>query len=73
MHSLSWGLAGTVGPAAGGFLLASAPFGLWPAAAAICLVAALGALRTEPLVPDAVRRIPRTVPAPPVIDIAATD
>jgi MFS family permease len=73
VHSLSWGLAGTVGPAAGGFLLAWAPFGLWPAAAAICLVAAFGALRTEPLVPDAVRRIPRTVPAPPVLDVAATD
>ena len=30
VHSLSWGLAGTVGPAAGGFLLAAAPFALWP-------------------------------------------
>jgi len=36
VHSLSWGLAGTVGPAAGGFLLAAAPFALWPAASAVC-------------------------------------
>jgi MFS family permease len=71
VHSLSWGLAGTVGPAAGGFLLAAAPFTLWPAAAAVCLVAALGALRTEPLVPERFRRIPKTVPAPPVLDVAA--
>src|SRR3954447_25796006 len=73
VHSLSWGLAGTVGPAVGGFLLASAPFALWPAAAVVCLVAAAGSLRTEPLVPEAVRRIPRGVPAPPVLDVAATD
>src|SRR6478736_2049506 len=44
VHSLSWGLAGTVGPAVGGFLLAAAPFALWPAAAVVCLIAAAGAL-----------------------------
>jgi predicted MFS family arabinose efflux permease len=71
VHSLSWGLAGTVGPAVGGFLLASAPFALWPAAAVVCLVAALGSLRTEPLVPERFRRIPKTEPAPPVLDVAA--
>jgi MFS family permease len=72
VHSLSWGLAGTVGPAVGGFLLASSPFALWPAAAAVCLLAALGALRTEPLVPERFRRIPRSeAPAPPVLDVAA--
>ena len=37
VHSLSWGLAGTVGPAVGGFLLAVAPFALWPIAAFVCL------------------------------------
>jgi MFS family permease len=72
VHSLSWGLAGTVGLAAGGFLLAAMPFGLWPAAAVVCLVATFGALRTEPLVPEDVRRIPRTIPAPPVLDVAPT-
>jgi hypothetical protein len=56
----------------GGFLLASSPFALWPAAAAVCLLAALGALRTEPLVPERFRRIPRSEPpAPPVLDVAA--
>jgi MFS family permease len=71
VHSLSWGLAGTVGPAAGGFLLAAAPFTLWVIAASVCVVASLGALRTESLVPNRFRRIPRTEPAPPVLDIAA--
>jgi MFS family permease len=70
VHSLSWGLAGTVGPAVGGFLLASAPFALWPAAAVVCLIAALGALRTEPMVPERFRRIPKTEAAPPVLDVA---
>ena len=37
VHSLSWGLAGTVGPAVGGFILAAAPFALWPLAAGVCL------------------------------------
>ena len=71
VHSLSWGLAGTVGPAAGGFLLAAAPFALWAIAAGVCVVAALGALRSESLVPNRFRRIPRTEPAPPVLDVAA--
>jgi MFS family permease len=71
VHSLSWGLAGTVGPAVGGFLLAEAPFSLWLIAAGICIGAALGALQTESLVPDRFRRIPRAEPAPPVLDVAA--
>ena len=71
VHSLSWGLAGTVGPAAGGFLLAAAPFALWPVAAFVCLCAAGGALALEPRVPEEYRRIPRALPPePPVIEIA---
>jgi MFS family permease len=70
VHSLSWGLAGTVGPAIGGFLLAWKPFALWPAAAVVCAVAAAGALATEPHVPERFRRIPRTEPEPPVLDVA---
>jgi MFS family permease len=58
VHSLSWGLAGTVGPALGGLLLGVAPFALWPAAAAVCLVAAFGALALERLVPQRYVRIP---------------
>jgi MFS family permease len=59
VHSLSWGLAGTVGPAVGGFILAAAPFALWPLASGICLLAALGALALERYVPEGLRRIPR--------------
>jgi MFS family permease len=59
VHSLSWGLAGTVGPAAGGFILAAAPFALWPLASVVCVVAALGALAMERFIPPGLRRIPR--------------
>jgi MFS family permease len=59
VHSMSWGLAGTVGPAVGGFILAAAPFALWPLAAGVCLVAAGGALALERYVPPRLRRIPR--------------
>jgi MFS family permease len=58
VHSLSWGLAGTVGPAIGGFILAWRPFALWPLAAAVCLVASFGALAVERRVPDRDRVIP---------------
>ena len=59
VHSLSWGLAGTVGPAAGGFILAAAPFALWPLASAVCVLAVAGALAMERFVPPRLRRIPR--------------
>jgi len=59
VHSMSWGLAGTVGPAVGGFILAAAPYALWPLAAGLCLVAAGGALALERYVPPGLRRIPR--------------
>src|SRR5436190_5137019 len=68
VHSLSWGLAGTVGPALGGFILASEPFALWPAAAAVCVVSAFGALALERIIPPRLRRIPReeaSIPALP--------
>jgi MFS family permease len=72
-HSLSWGLAGAVGPAAGGFILAGAPFLLWPLAAGVCLCAAVGAVALEPRVPHSLRRIPkqRDEPEAPVLDVAA--
>ncbi len=59
VHSLSWGLAGTVGPAAGGFMLAAAPFALWPAASLVCLLALGGTLALERRVPERYQRIPR--------------
>jgi MFS family permease len=65
VHSLSWGLAGAVGPAIGGFVLAAAPFLLWPLAAVVCLIAAAGALALERRVPVRLRRIPRDEAAIP--------
>ena len=59
IHSLSWGLAGTVGPAAGGFILAAAPFALWPIAAGVCLLASAGALAMERYIPAGLQRVPR--------------
>jgi MFS family permease len=73
VHSLSWGLAGTVGPALGGLLLARAPFALWAAAAGVCLVALVGALALERRVPPSFRRIPRPEPSPAVLTPAAAD
>jgi MFS family permease len=67
LHSMSWGLAGTVGPAVGGFVLAAAPFALWPLAAAVCVVAAAGALALERFVPPRLRRIPREDAAIPAL------
>jgi MFS family permease len=73
VHSLSWGLAGTVGPAVGGFMLAAAPFALWPAAAVVCLVAGAGALALERFVPERLRRIPRGDAVIPILEPAAAD
>ncbi len=72
VHSLSWGLAGTVGPALGGFVLAGAPFALWPIAACVCLVAAIGSLGLEPRLPAELRRVPHTDAEPPVPLLAGT-
>jgi MFS family permease len=67
VHSLSWGLAGTIGPAVGGFVLAAQPFALWPLAAGVCAVSAVGALALERLVPVDLRRIPRSEASIPAL------
>src|SRR4051794_8330519 len=67
VHSLSWGLAGTVGPAVGGFVLAAAPFALWPLASGVCLVSAAAALALERYIPPGLRRIPRDEAAIPAL------
>jgi MFS family permease len=59
VHSLSWGLGGTAGPAIGGVILGAAPFALWPLAGLVCAGAAAGVLALEPHVPPHLRRIPR--------------
>ena len=58
VHSLSWGLAGFVGPALGGFILAAAPFALWPLASLVCVIAVVGVLRIERYIPAHLQRVP---------------
>ena len=58
VHSLSWGLAGFVGPALGGFILAGAPFALWPLASLVCVIAVVGVLRIERYIPAHMQRVP---------------
>jgi len=58
VHSLSWGLAGFVGPALGGFILAAAPFALWPLASVVCVIAMVGVLRIERYIPAHLQRVP---------------
>ena len=67
VHSLSWGLAGTVGPAVGGWILQDHPFALWPLAAAVCLVAAGVALVLDRLLPANLRRVPHAQSVEPLL------
>jgi MFS family permease len=64
VHSLSWGLAGAVGPAIGGAILDRAPFALWPLAACVLLVTAAGWFALQRFLPVPLQRIPRPEPAP---------
>jgi MFS family permease len=50
--SFSWQLGWLIGPAAGGFVLQHEPLALWPAAAAICLLASGYALALEHRIPE---------------------
>jgi MFS family permease len=67
LHSLSWGVGGAIGPAVGGLILAASPFAFWPVAAAVCLVAAAGALALDRRVPERLARIPRAEAAPGIV------
>ena len=71
VHSLSWGLAGTVGPAVGGWILERRPFALWPLAAGVCLVAAGVALALDRVLPARLRRVPRAEAQPVEEGLAA--
>jgi MFS family permease len=62
--SFSWQLGWLIGPAAGGFVLQSEPRALWPATAAICLLASAYALSLE-------RRIPAHLLLTPHVDSLA--
>lgn len=71
LHSMSWGVGGTAGPALGGLLLGAAPFALWPLAAGVCAFTAVAALATERHVPAALQRIPGREPLPPPVGAPA--
>jgi MFS family permease len=56
--SASWQIGWLIGPAAGGFVLQHEPLALWPAVAAICLLASGYALVLEAWIPEPLRRTP---------------
>ena len=70
LHSLSWGLAGAVGPAVGGAILDGAPFALWPLAAVALTVTAVGWFSLQRFLPARLQRIPHGEPETPVLDVA---
>jgi MFS family permease len=56
--SSSWQIGWLVGPAAGGFVLQHEPLALWPAVAAICVLASGYALALEQRIPERLRLTP---------------
>ena len=58
LSAFSWQVGFTIGPAAGGFLLAATPTGVWILAASLCLVAAGLSLAVEKSIPREARRSP---------------
>ena len=58
VSGFSWQLGFVVGPAAGAALMGAAPLALWPAAAALCLLAGGAALGLERRLPEHARRTP---------------
>jgi MFS family permease len=63
LSALSWQIGFTLGPAVGGFALASAPNGLWLGAGVVLLLGSLAALSLESTLPEAARRSPTRIPA----------
>ena len=64
LSTSSWSIGWIAGPALGAFVLQQEPLALWPAAAALCLVAGAGGLLLERRLPQAVRRTPGNPLAP---------
>ncbi len=75
LGSMSWSAGSILGPAVGGVLLDWHPLAVWPLAAAVCLVAAVGCLALERSLPPGVRRTPKSeavtvTPLTPPLDLA---
>jgi MFS family permease len=77
LGSMSWSVGSVLGPAVGGPLLGWHPLAVWPIAAGVCVVAAVGCLLLERSLPDAVRRTPTrraqresATPTTPPLDLA---
>jgi MFS family permease len=60
----SWDIGYIVGPAVGGFVLATEPLALWPLAAGVCAGAALATLALERAIPVELRLTPSRSAAP---------
>lgn len=73
ISALSWQVGFTVGPAAGGALLATTPTGLWLAMGAALVGMSVLTLRLERSLPDDVRRTPHSAPAIAAPPVAAVD
>lgn len=58
LNGFAWQLGFIAGPAIGGLILAADTHALWPAAAAVCALTAVGALLLEPHLPTATRLTP---------------
>jgi predicted MFS family arabinose efflux permease len=58
LSTISWEIGFIIGPAIGGFVLDRHPLALWPLAAAVCLMAGVGALALERGIPPQLRLTP---------------
>jgi len=67
LSTSSWSIGWIAGPALGAFVLQQEPLALWPAAAALCLVAGAGGLVLERHLPATVRRTPGADSSPPPV------
>ena len=63
ISALSWQVGFTIGPAAGGVLLAASPAGLWLVMAAVLVLAGFATLALDRGLPNELRRAPRGVRA----------
>jgi len=58
LSSMSWEVGFVIGPAIGGFVLASEPLALWPIAAGVLVLSVFPVLATEERLPPGLRRTP---------------